>query len=237
MSATDGEGGPRPATGIGRAFIEVLRRSVRQVRDNLGAYALLWGLGAAITLALYPYDRAVLTSVQNLGAPWYRWAGTLSELGKFENSSLLFAVILAIVGMVSGRVRWRRAAAACLIAGIVGGLAVTVLRPGLGRARPHAEVEPGFYFLEIDPDFHSMPSGHATANTASALAVLRVLPAAGVPIVVFTAVVSWSRMQLNRHYPTDILWGIVLGTTIGWAVGGAIAGERPADRSRTSGRS
>lgn len=236
VRAGDGDdGGRRP--GIGGAFVEVLRRSVREVTDRRRVYAAVWGLAAVVTLVLYPFDGAVLRSVQDLGAPLYAWAPAISQAGKFENSSLLLTVLLAIIGMASGRIRWRQAAAACLIASVLSGLAVTVLRPALGRARPHAEVPSGFYFLELDTSLQSMPSGHATTNTAAAAAVLRVLPAAGVPVVVFAAAVCWSRMQLNRHYPTDILWGIVLGATIGWAVGGATVGAGRTGRSRSSGRS
>ena len=195
-------------------------------------YALVWVAAVLVTFVLMPRDAAVLGAVQDAGAAWQGWAGPISTVGRFENSSLAFALVLAVGGLLMRSDRWRDAAVACLLAGLIAGLAVNVFRPTIGRARPHAEAAPGFYGFELDADFHSLPSGHASTNVATALGVLRVLPVVGVPLVAFAASVVWSRMQLNRHYPTDVLWGAVLGGSIGWAVGGAIVDRRRSARSR-----
>lgn len=225
----------------GRTIPEALRAIVvatgRQLWDSRGRWAATWGVALVATLALYPYDRILLDGIQAAGADWRRVAEVTSTIGRFENSSLLFAVVLATIGLLAGADRWKRAAVACLIAGILSGLAVTVLRPGIGRARPHAEAEPGFYIAEIDSDFHSMPSGHASTNVASAVAIARLLPPLAPPALAYAGVVCWSRLQLDRHYPTDILWGITLGATLGWTVAGAVAGRRREDRSRSTGPS
>jgi undecaprenyl-diphosphatase len=164
--------------------------------------------------------------VQRAGAGHRELAVWLSEIGRFENSTLVLTVALGIGALLTRRPSFRQAAVACLLAGIVAGLAVTVLRPGIGRARPHSELPSGFYWLELRADLHSMPSGHAASNTASAAAVAMVMPSVGIPASVVAAGICWSRMDLNRHYPTDVLWGAVLGSSIGIAIGGPMRPRR-----------
>lgn len=212
----------------------ILVESWAEARASARRLSLLWGSALVLTLVIYPFEERLLRSLQEGGNDFYRLAEVLSTIGRFENSSLLFAVVLASVGLAFRSPRWKRAAVGCLVAGIVAGLAVTVLRPTLGRARPHAEAPAGFYLLEIDADFHSMPSGHASTNVASAVAIARLLPPLAVPALVYAGGVCWARMQLNRHHPTDILWGFTLGGTLGWTVAGALLGRTGSGRSRST---
>jgi len=223
--------------GIAAVVNATLRGAVGYVSRHRRAYAALWSVTLVASLLLYPFDEPLLRQVQALGAGYETLAVWLSSIGRFENSSLMLAVLLGIGALASRRPTPRDAALACLLAGIVAGLAVTVLRPTIGRARPHSQMESGFYWFELRADLHSMPSGHAASNTASAAAVLMVMPTVGVPAAVVAAGICWSRMQLDRHYPTDVLWGAVLGSSIGVAVGAASGGRRRRVRSRSSGRS
>jgi membrane-associated phospholipid phosphatase len=67
--------------------------------------------------------------------------------------------------------------------------------------------------------------------------VLMVMPAVGIPATAVAAGICWSRMQLNRHYPTDVLWGAVLGSSVGVAVGAATRDRRRRALSRSTARS
>lgn len=185
-------------------------------------FLLAWGLTLVVTVVIYPSDRELLARVQAAGAGTEALAVWLSTIGRFENSSLAFAVILAVAGVVGSRDSLKRAAVACLLAGIVGGIGVNVLRPTFGRSRPPATVEPGFHWFEIEAQMHSMPSGHATSNAASAAAVATVVPALAPVAGLYAVGVAWSRLQLNRHYPTDVIWGLVLGGSVGIAVGASV---------------
>jgi len=190
------------------------------------AYGVTWLSALFVSLILYPYDARMLAWVQRTGAGHESLAITLSQIGRFENSSLLFAIVLASLGMLAGSGQLKRAAAACLLAGLVAGLAATVLRPALGRARPHAQAAPGFHFFEPSAALQSMPSGHTTSNTASAVAIAVVSPPLAVPALLYAAGVGWSRLELNQHYPTDVLWGAILGGSIGLAIGMALREDR-----------
>jgi membrane-associated phospholipid phosphatase len=153
-----------------------------------------------------------------------RTAGHTPELdravGRFTLLGEHAAVWLAIgaVGQAVDaprRGRWRRATAT--VAGMYAlntavKLVVRRRRPQLDKLAP----------LIDTPTTLSFPSAHASTAFAGALAYSRAgLPAA--PLYALAAGLSYSRLYLGVHYPSDVLAGALLGT--------AVAGlrSRPAD--------
>jgi len=183
-------------------------------------------VAAAATAWIMPRDAEILTAVRAAGVGWHGVAETVSRIGRFENSTLAFAMVAAVVGLVRKSRLWKDIAVACLLAGLVAGISLNVLRPTLGRARPQAPPGPGFHWFELGDELDSMPSGHAMSNAASAFAIVPLAPVAVVPAVAYTMAMSWSRLQLNRHYPSDVLWGSLLGAIVGLAVGASIRDRR-----------
>ncbi len=183
-------------------------------------------VAAAATVWIMPRDAELLRAVRSAGAGWHGVAETVSRIGRFENSTLALAMFAAVVGMVRKSRRWKDIAVACLLAGLIAGISLNVLRPTLGRARPQAPAGPGFHWFELGDELDSMPSGHAMSNAASAFAIVPLAPVALVPAVVYTIAMSWSRLELNRHYPSDVLWGSLLGAILGLAVGASIRDRR-----------
>ncbi len=181
---------------------------------------------AAATVWIMPRDAEILATVRTAGGDWFGVAATVSRIGRFENSTLAFAMFAAIVGLIRRSRRWKDIAVACLLAGLIAGISLNVLRPTLGRARPEAPAGPGFHWFELGDELDSMPSGHAMSNAASAFAIVPLAPVALVPALAYTLVMSWSRLELNRHYPSDVLWGSLLGAIVGLAVGGSIRDRR-----------
>jgi len=222
---------------VAGGIADLLTGAWRHVVANARVYAVVWGATLLAVALMWSHDTAWLGAIQAAGQGTDTVAQELSRIGRFENSSLVLSVILGAIGLATRKARWRDAAVACLLAGIVGGLAVNVLRPTFGRARPHSEMEQGLHWFEMRADLHSLPSGHATSNMASAAAVAVVLPAVGVPAVVVATAIGWSRLQLNQHYPTDVLLGLVLGATVGVAVGASTVERRRRARSSATGRS
>jgi len=215
----------------------ILAGAWEQLQRHRGALLAIVSATAALTAWLIPRDAALLRAVQTAGAAWLETARTVSFIGNFENSTLVFSMIAASVGLVRRSRRWKDIAVACLLAGLVAGISVNVLRPGIGRARPAAPAGPGFYWFELGAELDSMPSGHAMSNAASAFAIVPLAPVAAVPAVIYTAAISWSRLQLNRHYPSDVMWGSLLGAIVGLAVGASIRDRRRQARSTSNERS
>jgi undecaprenyl-diphosphatase len=68
--------------------------------------------------------------------------------------------------------------------------------------------------LSYGPQSASFPSNHASTNFAMAFAVNKVVPQATTVVYLLAAAVAYSRPYLGVHYPSDILFGAVLGTLI-----------------------
>lgn len=136
------------------------------------------------------------------------------------------AVLLWLAGVVCKRKHWRQFGWACLWAFLVASVAVNVFRTPLGRARPSAGVPDGFYGPHRDSSYQGFPSGHSTTSFATAASVVSATPLLSVPCAAYAATVGWSRMQLNRHHPLDVLTGAALGGFVGLCFGGALPGSR-----------
>ena len=72
----------------------------------------------------------------------------------------------------------------------------------------------------------SFPSGHTIACFEASVVMLKNNKWVGIPAFILGLLVSFSRMYLYVHYPTDVLMSVVLGTLfafIGDAIAGALA--------------
>jgi membrane-associated phospholipid phosphatase len=150
-----------------------------------------------------------------------RAAARFSRLG--EHGALWLAVGMA--GQLLDRRRrssWRAATR-----GVAGAYALnTAIKPLVGRRRPEL---PGLPPLTSTPTQLSFPSAHAATSFAGALAYSRLgLPRA--PLYGLAAVLSFSRVYLGVHHPSDVLAGALLGSAVaGCATRDA---RRPAHPSR-----
>lgn len=114
--------------------------------------------------------------------------------------------------------RTRRVGAAALIALLIGFLITNVaLKNLVARTRPY-EVVDGLKLLIRKPHDYSFPSGHACASFAAAAVYYRMAPKRwGIPAVILAALISFSRLYVGVHYPTDVLAGVVIGIFAAWA--------------------
>ena len=63
----------------------------------------------------------------------------------------------------------------------------------------------------------SFPSGHTSASFAAALAIILWDRKKGTAAVIVAALISFSRLYLTVHYPTDVLTSLVFGSLYGIA--------------------
>jgi undecaprenyl-diphosphatase len=148
----------------------------------------------------------------------FRWANDLAARHDgFEDplrfyvqgSEVLFALAVVALFLLAGP-RIRRAAVA---AGLSAGLALLVghfVAAAVDRARPFVDHPHVHLFLShaADPGF---PSDHATGAFAIAFALVLRDRVLGIVALALALVLSFGRVALGVHYPSDVFAGAVLG--------------------------
>ena len=92
-----------------------------------------------------------------------------------------------------------------------------VVKPWVGRLRPCHVLEDVRLLVGCGSG-KSFTSSHATNNFALAVLISHFYPVARPWLLLFAALVAFSRVYVGVHYPSDILGGAVLGTVIALAV-------------------
>ena len=112
------------------------------------------------------------------------------------------------------------------------------LKPLVARIRPYdLQDELGVMIqllCEAQHDF-SFPSGHTIASFEAAVVLLKNSKKMGIPAMILAVLISFSRLYLYVHYPTDVFASIILGALfalIGDAIAGLIAPKLGAGRKK-----
>lgn len=92
-----------------------------------------------------------------------------------------------------------------------------LLKNWIARHRPCA-VDESVALIVSRPSSFSCPSVHSMLAFASASSVFWFHKKAGTAALVFAALVGFSRMYFFVHFPSDVLFGAVLGFVIGTLV-------------------
>lgn len=66
------------------------------------------------------------------------------------------------------------------------------------------------------PTDFSFPSGHTIASFEFAVAILLRRPKIGIAALVLAVLISFSRLYLYLHYPTDVFTSVILGSLFGF---------------------
>lgn len=142
----------------------------------------------------------------------------LSRVGNLGEIWLVLLGTIAIFGKQAGR----RVALAGFVALVVGFACSELIKDLTMRPRPFL-VLPDVRLLVAAPHSYAFPSGHTTSSFAAATAVLlaarKVLgrtPVWSLGMLVLAAAISYSRIYVGVHWPTDVAAGIVLGMASGW---------------------
>jgi len=191
-------------------------------------------LSGALIFGVLPYDDVWLESIRRVSSAEQKAtlkasAGWLSYWGDFGAYSVLLASSLWIAGWWKKSKHLRRLALATILSAMFAGTAANVLRSSTGRPRPRAGMPDGLYGPSLKSELHALPSAHTATAFGSSLPVLVAAPQVGVPLVLFAGSVSWSRMFLNQHHPTDIAAGIWVAALFGVPFGLAVRRLRAND--------
>jgi membrane-associated phospholipid phosphatase len=198
-----------------RGGFETASKSARAAAAASLACVVAFALLTFLAFRVAPLDSADAHVLGTLSSLEDTVIGSVASALAFFADPVPLLIILAGAswyGLRRGRVA-ETAAALAVVAGA--SLTTQVLKHLLAHERFHS-------FLETQPDLNSFPSGHLTAATSLALALAWVAPAARRRAVLawgalFVAAVGVSMPVLNRHLPSDVLGGILVG--LGWGFG------------------
>lgn len=89
-----------------------------------------------------------------------------------------------------------------------------ILKPWIGRLRPFTVR--GTELLIRAPLDASFPSGHTSASFAATGALHTAGSRLWIPALALSVLIAFSRLYLYVHWPSDLLFGAVLGYLLGW---------------------
>ena len=189
---------------------------------SLRLYRLLFAvLLAAMVLAAFHFDGAADGWVRtHPDARASATAGALSHYGDWP-FLMAYGVVGGVVCKMLNRRRWMRIVCLMMLSSSVAGIAVNVVRLTAGRARPNAEVEPGWYgpryqgrWTGGSNKFHAFPSGHTAAAVGFAMPLLILTPEAGAPVLLMALLVAGSRVYLRAHHLSDVTVAAIMAAIV-----------------------
>ncbi|WP_018291842.1 phosphatase PAP2 family protein [Verrucomicrobium sp. 3C] len=233
-----------------RAASQVDGRVSFRKKRWLGWLAISAGLLAAGFVFSFPIDFSVYRQMQQMDCPLFQQiAQQFSFWGDYIPGSILVSLLLSVGGRIAKSHRARSAALASFLAASAAGISLDAGRFSFGRPRPYATAQAAILRLGHKPEmqisfgrtradndlpdglygpvgihmFQGFPSGHAASSTASAAAVIRLLPRLGSSVGLLALGICWSRMELRQHYLSDVvvgaiwgaLWGMLFSTLLG----------------------
>lgn len=127
----------------------------------------------------------------------------------------LIWVVIALILLISRKTRYIGLVTlgALVLVAIIG---EGMLKHLIERPRPFVDY-PTVQLLVEKPTSTSFPSGHTAASFAAAFVLSRYLKKYAPVIWSLAIAITFSRLYLFMHYPSDVLGGIVLGLICGKA--------------------
>lgn len=89
-----------------------------------------------------------------------------------------------------------------------------ILKPAFARLRPF-QIKEGIELIVSAPKDFSFPSGHTMASAICATVIFLQNKKCGLYTIILAFLISFSRLYLYVHFPTDVLAGVILGILIG----------------------
>lgn len=136
------------------------------------------------------------TSLGNFGAVWIALTLLLFLFKKHRKTAASMAVSLILTVVVCN----------------------LLIKPLVARARPFS-VNTAAQLLIAAPGDFSFPSSHTAASFAASCALLKGSKRLGAFALVLAVIISFSRMYLYVHYPSDVIAGAVIGALLAAAAG------------------
>lgn len=152
-------------------------------------------------------DFAILYGIQNIRTPFLdNFFVTITSMpGNYGQMWVLFGIVLLFF----------RKTRKCGITMILSYLMVFaigqyVLKDLIARPRP-CHIDQSIELLISRPSSFSCPSTHSGWAFAAAMSIYLHNKKIGIPFIIFSILVAFSRLYLFVHFPSDVLFGIAIG--------------------------
>lgn len=133
-------------------------------------------------------------------------------------NSGIFWIILAVLFLCIPKYRkMGLGMGAALLLGLV--FCNLILKPLCARIRPYDLMELNGSVIDLliaAPHDFSFPSGHTAASFEAATVMFLHNKKLGVPALILACLIAFSRLYLYVHYPTDVIFGLILGVALGF---------------------
>jgi len=134
-------------------------------------------------------------------------------------SHILVGLFLLGFAWRRGNKQWTRIFLAMVIAMSLAGVAGTVIKRTVPRARPSVYTDTRWGGPRFSSKYHSFPSGHVGASTAFFGVLLIARRRVGLACLPIPILIGFSRMYIGAHYLSDVVCAAVMGTLCALLVG------------------
>jgi undecaprenyl-diphosphatase len=134
----------------------------------------------------------------------------VSWYGDWPSHLVLGLLLLGIAWRRQSK-KWMRIFLSMLVAMTIAGIAGTVIKRTIPRARPSVKTELRWGGPRFSTKYHAFPSGHVGASTAFFGALIFARRRVGLACLPIPILIGFSRMYLGAHYLSDVVCAAVLG--------------------------
>jgi undecaprenyl-diphosphatase len=205
------------------------RRAAPVAWRRVGLFVAV-GLLLVVAVAIFYDVRAIAwthTLPQGVRAV-FAWITRFGTSGWLLIPSGVVVIVVSLgdwrrVSRASAAAWWEIATFAAVLFAVVAasGLATDVVKTIVGRTRPEFVHDGVFAFTPLSFGgyaHYSFPSGHSTTMAAVAMLAAFVPSVVTVPVVAGAAIVAFSRIAIDAHFPSDVVGGIFMGLGVGYAI-------------------
>jgi undecaprenyl-diphosphatase len=199
-------------------FKSVLKIAPGKTDGNLivkRAAVFYWLIGiviAAIAIAIaFHFDDTVRDFIAQHQNPTMRnLMRNVSFFGDWPSHLVVGLLLLGIAWQRHSK-KWMRIFLSMLLAMAIAGLAGTVIKRTIPRARPSVKTELRWGGPRFSTKYHAFPSGHVLASTAFFGVLVFARRRVGLACLPIPILIGLSRMYLGAHYLSDVVCAAVLG--------------------------
>ena len=164
----------------------------------------------AITASFYLDNSARDFMMQHQSLAVRNFMRNVSRFGDWP-SHVVLGLLLLGVAWVRGSKKWTHIFLAMLVAMAMAGIAGTVIKRTIPRARPSVQSEFRWGGPRFSSKYHAFPSGHVAASTAFFGVLLFARRRIGLACLPIPILIGFSRMYIGAHYLSDVVCAAVLG--------------------------